>query len=199
MLMRQQAGNWRREVPGVRWFKADLHVQTIDDWPGGKAKMPSGLAGDPQDPEVISAYARRFLQSAVERGVQALGVTPHSPISGTGAETSAVWRIVEEWNGGIDDDGNPFREKVYAVFPGRCLKPTERSWHASIRRGGGRYDHRPRRGVGGRSVTVRIEGQEHAAGRGDVERQGGGNGVRGEGGVSVLGGLNDSGESCPVV
>ena len=80
--------------------------------------MPSGISGDPQSPETISDYARRFLQSAVARGVQVLGVTPHSPAFGTAEITSAVWRIVEEWNSGNDDDGVPFREKVYAVFPG---------------------------------------------------------------------------------
>ena len=29
-----------------------------------------------------------------------------------------MWTIVEEWNRGDDDDGVPFREKLYAVFPG---------------------------------------------------------------------------------
>ena len=47
-----------------------------------------------------------------------LGVTPHSPRAGEGPETSAVWRIVEEWSSGNDDDGQPFRDKLYAVFPG---------------------------------------------------------------------------------
>ena len=54
----------------------------------------------------------------MKNGVQVLGVTPHSPRVGDGAETSAVWRIVEEWNSGDDDDGRPFREKIFAVFPG---------------------------------------------------------------------------------
>ena len=80
--------------------------------------MPPGINGDPQSSQVISIYAKRFLKSAVERGVQILGVTPHSPGFGTVESTSAVWQIVEEWNNGTDDDGVPFREKVYAVFPG---------------------------------------------------------------------------------
>jgi hypothetical protein len=29
-----------------------------------------------------------------------------------------VWQIVEVWNSEADDDGVPFREKIYAVFPG---------------------------------------------------------------------------------
>ena len=74
---------------------------------------------------MITKYARRLLQSAVKNGVQVLGLTPHSPRVGTSAETSAVWRIVEEWNSGDDDDGRPFREKIYAVFPGFELSARE--------------------------------------------------------------------------
>ena len=115
---RREAETWKRKVPGARWFKADLHIHTIDDLPGDRVKMPPGIDGDARSSQVISIYARRFLQSAVEQGVQILGVTPHSPGIGTSESTSAVWQIVEEWNNGTDDDGVPFREKVYAVFPG---------------------------------------------------------------------------------
>ena len=115
---RQDAYNWANEVPGARWLKADLHIHTIDDLPGGRAKMPSGISGEPQATGAIESYARRFLQSAVEHGVRVIGITPHSPRVEPSQETSAVWQIVEEWNRGIDDDGVPFREKVYAVFPG---------------------------------------------------------------------------------
>ena len=115
---RRDTDRWRRDVPGARWFKADLHIHTIDDRPGGRAKLPSGVSGSPESEETLTSYARRFLQCAVERGVRVLGVTPHSPRMGSAAGASAVWRIVEEWNNGDDDDGTPFREKVYAVFPG---------------------------------------------------------------------------------
>ena len=115
---REEAGNWRQQVPGVRWFKADLHIHTMDDHRGRRAKMPSGITGPVESPDTISAYAKRFLQSAVENGVQVLGVTPHSPRIGTTADSSAVWQIVHEWNYGADDDGIPFREKIYALFPG---------------------------------------------------------------------------------
>ena len=115
---RQDAPGWHRDVPGTRWFKADLHIHTIDDCAGGRAKLPPGLGGRPDSGETIVAYARQFLQSAIRRQVRVLGITPHSPRIGDGAETSAVWRIVEEWNEGLDDDGTPFREKIYAVFPG---------------------------------------------------------------------------------
>ena len=115
---RQEATNWNREVPGTRWFKADLHIHTVDDIRGKNAKMPDGINGPKESPNTISAYARRFLQKAAERGVRVLGLTPHSPLIGEAPETSAVWRIVEEWNSGVDDDGVPFRENIYAVFPG---------------------------------------------------------------------------------
>ena len=115
---RQTTGKWRHEIPGARWFKADLHVHTIDDFAGGRAQMPDDLSGDPQDPDVLSAYARRFLQGVAASGVQVVGLTPHSPRVGNTADTSAVWKIVEEWNHEKDDDGIPFREKIFAVFPG---------------------------------------------------------------------------------
>ncbi len=80
--------------------------------------MPSGINGDPSFPATLAAYARRLLQSAISNGVQVLGITPHSARVGDAGETSAVWKIVEEWNVGCDDDGTPFRDKIYAVFPG---------------------------------------------------------------------------------
>jgi len=117
-FVRQKSDKWHHEVPGARWFKADLHIHTIDDHPGGKVKWPEGINGDPNDPAILDAYARCFLQAAVVNGVQVLGLTPHSPRAGNAPETSAVWRIVDMWNTGMDDDGIPFREKVYAIFPG---------------------------------------------------------------------------------
>lgn len=80
--------------------------------------MPYGISSEPQDVSTIKAYARRFLQCAVANNVRVLGVTPHSPRVGPAQEASAVWQIVDEWNSGDDDDGVPFRQKVYAVFPG---------------------------------------------------------------------------------
>ena len=115
---RRPADTWQRDIPGARWFKADLHVHTVDDHPGGRAGLPAGLSGDPVDPDVLSRYARLFLRSSVANGVQVVGLTPHSPRAGSTPETSAVWTIVDEWNRGVDDDGIPFREKIYAVFPG---------------------------------------------------------------------------------
>lgn len=115
---RLEASNWTHEVPGARWFKADLHIHTIDDHPGKRAKIPPDLEDGPFTNKGIEAYARRFLQSAVARSVRVIGITPHSPRFDPSKETSAVWQIVEEWNNGNDDDGVPFREKIYAIFPG---------------------------------------------------------------------------------
>ena len=115
---RQPANEWQRTVPGTRWFKADLHIHTIDDHAGGRARLPDVISGDPTDPEILPRYARLFLKGLIANGVQVAGLTPHCPRAGSGPETSAVWKIVDEWNRGTDDDGVPFREKVYAVFPG---------------------------------------------------------------------------------
>lgn len=117
MFKRRAANDWQRDVPGARWFKADLHIHTIDDHPGGRAKLPSTLSGDLRDVDIIRRYARHFLRAAVSKGVQVLGLTPHSPRTGTTPESSAVWAIIEEWNTG-EDDGHPWRERIYAVFPG---------------------------------------------------------------------------------
>ena len=46
-----------------------------------------------------------------------LGLTPHSPYH-SDSDSSAVWSIVDEWNIGLDENGVPFREQIYAVFPG---------------------------------------------------------------------------------
>ena len=129
---RRETDNWHREVPGARWFKADLHIHTIDDLAGERAKFPDGVDGRrPVSEEALQAYARKFLQGAVSRDVRVLGVTPHSPRVETDDNASAVWRIVEEWNTGMDDDGKLFREKIYAVFPGfePALKQGKRGLH----------------------------------------------------------------------
>ena len=115
---RLPAENWQQDIPGTRWFKADLHVHTIDDHAGGRAKLPPGMSGDPTDPDVIRQYARRLLQATVAAGVQVLALTPHSPRAGATPASSAVWAVVDLWNDGDDDDGVPFRQKVFAVFPG---------------------------------------------------------------------------------
>ena len=80
--------------------------------------MPAGMSGDPTSEATLRSYARRFLQALIANGVQVAGLTPHSPRAGADADTSAVWRIIRAWNESDDDDGVPFREKIYAVFPG---------------------------------------------------------------------------------
>ena len=115
---RKNTEEWHQEIPGTRWLKADLHIHTIDDIDGGRAKLPEGITKDLSGNNTLSCYARRFLQAAVKQQVQVIGLTPHSPVIGSDPEKSAVWTIVDEWNNGVDDDGVHFREKIYAVFPG---------------------------------------------------------------------------------
>ena len=114
----QKADNWQRDVPGARWFKADLHTHTIDDAPSGCVHLPDGIAAPPKSVEELAAYARRFLEAAISNGVQVLGVTPHRPRIADSGDLSAAWQIVEEWNTGMDAQGVPFREKIFSVFPG---------------------------------------------------------------------------------
>lgn len=115
---RRSTVRWHKEVPGSRWFKADLHIHTIDDLPGGRAKMPAEVQGNPSDPEVLREYARAFLRGAVRAGVEVLGLTPHAVRLADDPATSAVWHIVDAWNEEDDEDEVPFREKIYGVFPG---------------------------------------------------------------------------------
>lgn len=113
---RRNVDKWDDEVPGARWFRADLHTHTLDDHPGGRAKVPPGVAGPLTSDQAVKAYARKFLQSAIANQIRVLGVTPHSPRLSD--KLSVVWQIVTEWNEGLDSDNEPFRNKIYAVFPG---------------------------------------------------------------------------------
>ena len=114
---RQPAPIWQDQVPGARWFKGDLQVHTMDDRAGGRAKIPSELAGIADAEEQQRRYARLVLESAISRGIQVLGLTPHSPYH-RDSDASAVWSIVDEWNTGSDESGISFRDRIYAVFPG---------------------------------------------------------------------------------
>lgn len=129
-FVRAATDKWRNEIPGARWFKGDLQVHTIDD--RRIVSMPSELQSDPSNPETLRRYARLFLQSVVGSGVQVVGLTPHSPFFDDNSRTrfSAVWRIIEEWNSGEDDDGNPFRNKIFAIFPG--FEPSLREGKAGL-------------------------------------------------------------------
>jgi hypothetical protein len=115
---RNLSAKWHNEVPGARWFRSDLHLHTLDDHPSGNLQRPACASENAADSRVQIAYARAFLQGAIANGVEVLGLTPHAVKSGSSDETSATWRIVEVWNTELDDDGVPFRDKIYAVFPG---------------------------------------------------------------------------------
>ena len=115
---RNRSTVWREQVPGARWYRADLHVHTLDDHLLSKFRFPSGLSGDATDVVIQEKYARIFLRHAIANGIEVLGLTPHSVRSGSTDETSSTWRIIETWNNDDDDDGIPFRDKIYAIFPG---------------------------------------------------------------------------------
>lgn len=119
---RTNVTKWHDEVPGTRWFRADLHLHTLDDALGGNItwQAPPGLpkSDDPTDAATQAAYVRCFLQAAVGAGIDVLGLTPHSAHVPGSTGISVVWDIVDAWQNASDDDGTPFREKIYAVFPG---------------------------------------------------------------------------------
>lgn len=105
---------WHDEVPGTRWFRADLHLHTIDD---PDVELPPGIAGNRDAPAVLRAYAGRFLDAAVEQGIEVLGLTPHSASIDHGV--SAAWTIVQTWqNDHHIASGRPYRDLIYAVYPG---------------------------------------------------------------------------------
>ena len=110
--------HWEQEVPGARFFRADLHLHTLDDHPSANFVWPAGISGEPDSPQVQRQYARAFLQAAISSNIEVLGLTPHAVKSGSAASTSATWRIVEAWQQDNDDDGTPFRDKIFAIFPG---------------------------------------------------------------------------------
>src|ERR1700690_1966297 len=116
------AVKWHDEVPGTRWFRADLHVHTLDDVGGGNLswRPPRELPvpNDPSDAATRAAYVRSFLAAAVDAGIEVLALTPHSAHVPQHRDISVAWDIVEAWQTAKDDDGTPYREKIYAVFPG---------------------------------------------------------------------------------
>ncbi len=117
-FVRKISARWHQEVPGARWFRTDLHIHTLDDHPSSNFHFPPGISGAPSDAQTQEAYARAFLQGAIAAKIQVIGLTPHSVRSGDSDQTSATFRIVEVWNNDTDDDGVPFRDKIYAIFPG---------------------------------------------------------------------------------
>ncbi|MFM2244466.1 MAG: hypothetical protein RL071_540, partial [Pseudomonadota bacterium] len=105
---------WTDEVPGTRWLRADLHIHTIDDPPRA---LPAGLEGPREAPAVLEAYARRLLDSAVDRRIEVLGLTPHQAEVAPGR--SAVLAVRDLWRDGARaTDGARYRDLIYAVYPG---------------------------------------------------------------------------------
>lgn len=105
---------WHDEVPGTRWFRADLHLHTLDD---PYVALPPGVQGERDDPAVLRAYAERFLDAAVAQGIEILGLTPHAACIRAGI--TAAWTIIEVWESGRQaSSGRAYRDLVYAVYPG---------------------------------------------------------------------------------
>ncbi len=117
--------HWHRDLPGARWFRADLHVHTLDDFPGGRVKISPQWSGKSPADIDLTEYARVLLQTAISRNVQVLGLTPHNVRTSGEPVESAVCTVVEEWKNGKDSDGAPFRQKIYAVYPGFEISFTE--------------------------------------------------------------------------
>ncbi len=117
-FIRNRSARWHDEIPGARWFTTDLHIHTLDDHPSSKLKRPANIQGDVNLPETQAAYARQFLKQAIQNDIEVLGLTPHSVRAGDTDETSATWKIIDVWNNDDDDDGVPFRDKIYDIFPG---------------------------------------------------------------------------------
>jgi predicted nucleic acid-binding Zn-ribbon protein len=106
------ARDWHAEVPGTRFFRADLHVHTVDDPP--VRAMDPGFDAD-AGPEAMETYARRVLEAAIDQGIEVLGLTPHRAHDNG---ESAVMAIVELWRDGVRESGERYRDRVYAVYPG---------------------------------------------------------------------------------
>ncbi len=117
-FQRQGTDFWKEDIPGARWFKSDLHVHTIEDSPSSRLKVPPDIPGKQYSKEWMHHYARKFLQALISSGIEVAGLTPHAARMPSGDACSGIWSILTEWNEGVDDDAIPFREKIYAVFPG---------------------------------------------------------------------------------
>lgn len=104
---------WQSEVPGTRWFRADLHIHTLDDPP---REPPPGLVGDRTDAAFLNDYAHHVLDAAVDQGIEVLGLTPHCAYVQVGL--SAALAVRDLWLTGSRPDGTPYRDLLFAVYPG---------------------------------------------------------------------------------
>lgn len=76
-FQRRPTNEWPDEVPGARWFKADLHVHAVDDHHGSRGKMPAGLPGSQAGPDAQVQYVRHFLHAIARNGAQVVALAPH--------------------------------------------------------------------------------------------------------------------------
>lgn len=68
-LVRNKSIRWHNDIPGARWFRADLHIHTLDDHPSSNFQFPNGIQGPPHDAANQESYARAFLQGAIAAGI----------------------------------------------------------------------------------------------------------------------------------
>ena len=74
-------------------------------------------ASAPMDMETIDRYSRKLLETAIARGVEVLGLTPHAVYCDGNEALSAVWRIVETWATAVDDRGHHSGTTSTLYFP----------------------------------------------------------------------------------
>lgn len=74
-MTREPTERWTDEVPGTRWFRANLHLHTPDD---PYVAPPPGIDRGRDDAAVLRDSAERFLDAAVAQGIEVLGPTTHA-------------------------------------------------------------------------------------------------------------------------
>ena len=107
--------HWHDDIPGARWFRADLQVHTLDDHPGGRVRPQPG---PDVDESAAKAHATALLEAAVCAEVQVLGLTPHAVRCGGDGSASCLWETLTLWKDGQDSTGVDYRSRIYAVYGG---------------------------------------------------------------------------------
>lgn len=76
------------------------------------------MSGGAQREDATERYAHALLKAAISADIHVLGLTPHSARLDGGRGGSAVWTALDIWSNGVDAEGVPYRESIYAIFPG---------------------------------------------------------------------------------
>ena len=103
VFVRNDSQIWRQRVPGVRWFKGDLHLHTIDDHLGGRAKVPSGIIAQLLAAEIAAGDSPMTTTASAgpvgRRPRRRQGVTALS--DNTRRVYGAQWRLFNDWCGDV--------------------------------------------------------------------------------------------------